>query len=180
VRRTLSILVALLAAAAVGCAGGDDPDIDAAAEFDRFPIYWLTEEFEGHELTYISELGESSPGVTLVYGTCETSGDGGCAPPLQLQSFPLCFQLDEIARNPVWRTRTVRGAPVGSHDGAAVLFTRTRYVKVYRGQGSDRRMPMRALELVHSLNDVEPFIAALGPIPPPPAGVLGGERLCID
>lgn len=176
--RMLAGLVALLAVG--GCASGDEPDVDAAAEFDRFPIYWLTEEFEGHELTYLSELGGTSPGVTIVYGTCDPGygDDARCAPPPQLQEVPLCSHLDEVARNPIWRTRTVRGAPVGSHDGAPVLFTRTRQVKVYRGEGSDAGMPKRALELLHSLNDAEPFIPALGPIPPPPDGVLEGEVNC--
>ena len=43
-----------------------EADVDAAAEFERFPIYWLTESFEGHDLEYISELGETNAGVTLV------------------------------------------------------------------------------------------------------------------
>ena len=61
-----------------------------------------------------------------------------------------------------------------------MLFTRTQQVKVYRGQGSDRGMPIRALEILHSLNDVEPFIAAHAPIPPPPSGVLEGDVPCYD
>jgi hypothetical protein len=176
-RRALVAALALLAVAACGC-GVRDPDLDAAAEFEGFAIYWLGESFEGHDVEHISELDRSSPGVTVVYGTCETHGDGGCAPPLQLQSFPLCFHLDEIARNPVWRTRSVRGAPVGSHDGAAVLFTRTRYVKVYPGQGSNLGMPLRAIETLFSLNEVEPYIPSLAPIPPPPEGVLEGDVPC--
>lgn len=179
--RALAVLVGALALAA-GCAGGGGVDIDGAAEFDRFPIYWLTEEFEGHELTHISELGETNPGVTLVYGTCDRGSglNGGCAPTLQLQEMPLCFHLDTATSNPIWRTREIRGAPVGSQDGALVLFTRTRQIKVYRGQGSNRGMPMRALEILHSLNEVEPFIPALAPIPPPPEGVLEGDVPCTE
>jgi hypothetical protein len=175
-------LAVLLGAVAVGarCAGGDEVDIDAAAAFQRFPIYWLTEEFEGHELTHISELGETNPGATLVYGTCDRGSglNGGSAPPLQIQQMPLCSHLDAATRNPIWRTREVRGAPVGSLDDAPLLFTQTRQVKVYLGQGSSRGMALRALELLHSLNDVEPFIPALGPIPPPPQGVLEGDVPC--
>jgi hypothetical protein len=173
------VALALAALAVGGCAGRDEPDVDGAAAFDRFPIYWLTAEFEGHELTYISELNEAVPGVTLVYGTCEPSGsDGGCAPPLQLQLMPLCNHLDDVAGNPIWCRREVRGAPVGSIDSAPVLFTRTMQVKVYRGKGSDPGTPLRALDALHSLNDVEPFIPAGGPIPPPPDGVLEGEVNC--
>jgi hypothetical protein len=180
VRRGTLVLGLALLALAGGCGGSDQPDVDAAAEFDRFPIYWLTEEFEGHELVRLD--GYADGGVyALDYRTCDPPAfDGGCASPLQLQIFPLCYQLAEVTRNPIWRRRTVRGAPVGHIDGAPVLFTRTMQVKVYRGQGSDRDMPMRALEILHSLNDAEPFIPALGSIPPPPDGVLEGDVPCTD
>jgi hypothetical protein len=175
-----ALAAALVLLVAVGCAH-EDPDVDAAAEFERFPIYWLGESFEGHELEHISELGETNPGVTIVYGTCDHSGfNGGCAPTLQLQEMPLCFHLDTATRNPIWRTREIRGAPVGSQDGALVLFTRTRQIKVYRGEGSNRGMPMRALETLRSLNDVEPVLAAGGPFPPPAPGVLEGDVPCSD
>ena len=62
----LRALAVVLAALAVAACGGDEADVDAAAEFERFPIYWLTESFEGHDLEYISELGETNAGVTLV------------------------------------------------------------------------------------------------------------------
>jgi hypothetical protein len=181
VTRALVVLLGTLAVAG-GCAAHDDPDIDAAAAYEGSPIYWLTEEFEGHELEHIGGLEEDATAIVLVYGTCDHGGslNGGCAPPLQLQIFPLCHHLDVVTRNPIWRTREVRGGPVGHIDGAPVLFTRTKQVKVYRGQGSDRGMPMRALDLLHSLNDVEPFIPALGPIPPPAEGVLDGEVACSE
>jgi hypothetical protein len=176
---TRAVALVLAALSVAGC-GGDDVDIDAAAEYDGSPIYWLTEEFEGHELEHIGGLDDEATAIVLTYGTCDPGGgsDGGCVAPLQLQTSPLCDQLDVATLNPIWRTREVRGAPVGSLDSAPVLFTRTTQVKVYRGQGTDRGMPMRALELLHSLNDAEPFIAALGPIPPPPDGVLEGDVPC--
>jgi hypothetical protein len=140
----------------------------------------LTEEFEGHELVRLDGYADGGA-YALDYGTCDPGVglEARCSSPLQLQIFPLCYQLDAVTRNPIWRTREVRGAPVGHIDGAPVLFTRTKQVKVYRGQGSDPGMPMRALELLHSLNDVEPFIPALGPIPPPPLGVLEGDVRCM-
>jgi hypothetical protein len=172
-------LALVLVALAVSACGGGEVDIDAAAEYEDSPIYWLTEEFEGHELTHIGGLDDEATAILLVYGTCEPVGsDEGCPPPLQLQIFPLCYHLDVATQNTIWRTREVRGAPVGTLDSAPVLFTRTTQVKVYRGQGSTPGMEMRALELLHSLNDVEPFIAALGPIPPPPDGVLEGDVPC--
>jgi hypothetical protein len=168
---------------AVAACGGDEVDIDAAAAYEGSPIYWLTEEFEGHELEEIRGLDDDATPIELVYGTCEVDGgfeSRGCFPPLRLQIFPLCHELDVATRNPIWQERDVRGAPVGYLDPGPVLFTRTKQVRVYRGEGTDRGTPMRALELLHSLNDVEPFIAALGPIPPPPEGVLEGDVPCTD
>jgi len=181
-RLSTALVVVLLASAVGGCFPGEEPDVDGAAQFDRFPIYWLGETFEGHGLEHISELGATNPGVMLVYGTCDAGFgyEARCNAPLQIQVMPLCTHLDAVARNQVWRTRKVRGAPVGTIDGAPVLFTRRMQLKVYRGEGSDRGMPRRAFEALRSLNSVEPVIAAGGPIPPPPPGVLEGERFCSD
>ena len=117
--------------------------------------------------------------VTLLYGTCEpVSRDGGCAPPLQLQIQPLCTELQTVARSPIWRTRRIRGAPVGKTDGAPVLFTDRVQVKVYRGQGSDPGLPLRALRALRSVNAARPILGSNDRIPAPPAGVLAGTRPC--
>jgi hypothetical protein len=172
----------VLAALAAGCAALEEkPDLEAAREFDRFPIYWLGESFEGHDLSRLSGLEDDATAVGLVYGTCDVGGEyhSSCLPPLQLQIFPLCHHLDTVAINPAWKTRKVRGAPVGYLDGP-VLFTRRVYVKVFRGEGSDRSTALRALEQLHSLNDVEPVITRRGQIPGPSPGVLEGESFCKD
>jgi hypothetical protein len=101
-------------------------------------------------------------------------------PPLQIQIQPLCADLDVVARAPIWRKRKVRGAPVGTIDSAPVLFTNGAQVKVYRGEGTDPGLPMRALRALHSINNVEPVISKTGPIPAPPASVLAGSRSCAN
>jgi hypothetical protein len=158
--------------------GGGGPDLDAARSFDRFPLYWVGERFEKWKLEHVS-LG---PGrfVDLIYGTCEVpSGtDGGCPPPLEIQIQPLCAHLAVVARAPIWRRRHVRGAPVGVSDSAPVLFTDRVQVKVYRGQGSDPGLSMRALNALRSLNSVEPVLDETDPIPGPQLGVLAGTRPC--
>ena len=120
-----TVLAAVLLATATACAvTTDEPDLDAAAEFEALPIYWLGETFEGHDLERISGLDGVGPGVTLGYGTCTPSGafEPSCTEPLQIQITPLCNHLDAVARNRVWRTRSIRAAPVGTIDGAPVLF----------------------------------------------------------
>jgi hypothetical protein len=167
---------AALVVAAVGCSG--DPDVEAARGFERHPLYWVGERFEQWELEHVdTDAGEF---VTFGYGTCEIPAgtDGGCAPPLQIQIQPLCAHLQVVARSPIWRRREVRGAPVGTIDSAPVLFTNRVQVKVYRGQGSDPGLPMRALRALRSANDVAPVIDEDDPIPPAPYAVLAGEEAC--
>lgn len=164
--------------------GEGNPDIETAREFDRHPLYWLGRRFEKWDLEHV-EVGGGEL-VTLVYGTCEIDDPdgpfgfegGSCSPPLQLQIQPLCAHLAAVARAPIWRRRQVRGAPVGTIDSAPVLFTNHVQVKLYRGQGSDPGLPMRALRALRSLNDVAPVIDRDDPIPPAERKVLAGTRRC--
>ena len=159
----------------------EPPDIESAAKFERFPVYWLGDEFEGRELTHITAEDWSTPAV-LIYGTCEPSGtfEPSCRPPISIQVFPLCFHLDAVAVPPKERRRMIRGAPVGTQDGAPVLLTERTQIKVYNGEGTDPGIALRALQALRSLNTVEPVITATDPIPPPPPGVLEGDRSCTD
>ena len=124
----------------------------------------------------------------MIYGDCEVDDPdgffgpegGSCTPPLSIQIAPLCFHLDVVARAPIWNRRSIRGAPVGSSDSAPVLFTRGAQVKVYRGQGSDPGLALRALRALRSLNRVPPVIDRAGRIPSPDRRVLEGSRPCSD
>jgi hypothetical protein len=116
--------------------------------------------------------------VSLIYGDCTPRGgdEPSCTPPVEVQVSALCSHLREVARDPVWRHRRVRGAPVGTIDGAPVLFSASAQVKVYRGEGADAGVPMRALRALRSLNRVAPVIGAADRIPPPPRGLLSSRR----
>jgi hypothetical protein len=163
-----------------------EAQVAAARQFRGFPLYWVGERFEKWELRAI-EL-PSFGFATVIYGNCEVKDPdgvfgpegGSCMPPLQIQIAPLCFHLDVVARAPIWRRRSIRGAPVGSSDSAPVLFTRGAQVKVYRGQGSDPGLAIRALRAIRSLNAVPPIIAPGGPIAPPDRRMLEGSRPCSD
>jgi hypothetical protein len=176
-------LAVLALSGLAGCSqtvGEGDPDVGAARKFDRHPLYWVGERFEQWDLEHV-DVGHGEF-ATFSYGTCElpVPADGGCAVPLQIQIQPLCAHLDVVARAPIWKRREVRGAPVGTIDSAPVLFTNRVQVKVYRGQGSDPGLPMRALRALHSANDIEPVIEADDPIPPAPRAVLAGTAECED
>ncbi len=175
----VTLLVLLFAA---GCSIGPGPNIEAARKFERFPLHWPGETFEGRSITTIGGLEGSSTAVGLIYGTCEPDGglEPSCALPLQIQISPLCTHLPFVAQAPIWRTRRIRGAPVGTIDGAPVLFTRRTQIKVYRGEGTDPRLPLRVLEALRSLNDAPPVIGRGSAIPAPRPGVLEGTRPCTD
>ena len=180
-RAFLALMLAAFALAASGCSVGNDVsgDLEKAREFDAFPLYWAGERFEELDVSY-AELGSPAPAATFVYGTCEITGDHGCAPPLAIQIFPLCFHLTEATANRAWTRRQIRGAPVGLFDVAPVMFTRYTQIKVYRGQGSDPGMALRALRALRSLNDVRPRIGPTSSIPGAASAVLGGTAPCLD
>jgi hypothetical protein len=174
-------VLALGAFALAGCTrtvGEGDPDLAAARSFDLYPLYWVGEHFAQWDLEHVS-VGPRAFS-TFSYGTCELEigTDGGCPVPLQIQIQPLCTYLGFVARAPIWKRRQVRGAPVGTIDSAPVLFTNRVQVKVYRGQGSDPGLPMRALRALRSANGIEPTIDADDPIPPAPRAVLLGAAPC--
>jgi hypothetical protein len=83
-----------------------------------------------------------------------------------------------VARAPLWRRRQIRGAPVGTIDNAPVMSTSRVQIKVYRGQGSDPGLALRALRALRSANDVLPVIDEDDPIPPAPRAVLAGTAPC--
>src|SRR5205809_7793315 len=121
--------------------------------------------------------GVDRPGsfVSFIYGTCTPSGgeQPSCTPPFEVQVSPLCSHLDVVAGAPVWKTRRIRGAPLGRNpDGAPVLFTRGAQIKVYRGHGSDAGLPLRVLQALRSINQVPPVVGPDADIPRPRAGIL--------
>ena len=172
-----SAALLVLALVAAGCAGTGRPDIEAARSFDDHPLYWIGESFEGWDLKNVA-VG-TGPAAGFTYGTCESSGvNGGCAAPLQIQIQPLCAYLGTVAATPIWKRCKIRGAPVGTIDNAPVMFTNRVQIKVYRGQGSDAGLALRALRALRSVNSVPPVVDLGDPIPPAPRGVLTGAQPC--
>ena len=181
-RLLLALVLSLVCISAVACSGASDapPDLRAGRAFEAFAVYWLGTHFEHWKLNALSTPATRDGFVSLIYGDCTPHGgdEPSCTPPLEIQISPLCAHLREVARNPLWRHRRVRGAPVGTIDGAPVLFSRGTQVKVYRGENADAGAPLRALRALRSLNRVSPVIRRAGDIPRPPPGVLGRSRPC--
>lgn len=77
---------------------GDDGFSEFSSEFSEFPIYWVGEEFGGHSLRFIirhvfspEDGSPTQNSVRFLYGTCDSGGEGGCAPPLQIIVQPYCL-----------------------------------------------------------------------------------------
>lgn len=171
-------LVLLVVPVLTGCLHpAAPPDIGAAREFDRYPLYWAGEEFEGVPLVHVDARPDSDI-VTFVYGDCDPPPEGGCSPPLQIQIMALCPHLEIVTLPQAGTRQTIRGAPVGRADGAPVLLTRDVQVRAYWGEGADAGMARRALAALRSVNDVAPVVDDGEPFPPAPAAVLAGERPC--
>jgi hypothetical protein len=170
--RRLCLLGALTVLTAA--CGSEAVDLSDAREPGSPPAYWLGEEFEG--LALVADAG--SPGrPTFVYGTCEPppESESGCAPPLQLQHWPLSARqpgMFEIApgRRTSCRVLDVRGI-------TAATFETTGGVEVYLG---DRVVVLFGRpELIRkAMTELRPVRSQEPALPPPAASALEGIRRC--
>jgi hypothetical protein len=106
------------------CGGDSGVDIDELRASGA-PLYWLGEEFDGLPLVHASARG-------FIYGDCDPSTDTGCAPPLQLQHWPLAQRHpSKFTVTPGTPTSCTRGT-VGSTRVAS--FPTTGGLEVYVGR----------------------------------------------
>lgn len=138
------------------------------------PAYWLGERFEGLPLAANAGTVDEP---TFVYGTCTVSpgSDGGCAPPLQLQHWPLAERAParfEVA--PGRRTSCRLPSVVGI---TAAIFETTGGVEVYLGERVVVLFGDRAL-IRKAMSDLRPVRRQQPNLPPPPAWVHDQLRRC--
>jgi hypothetical protein len=104
--------------------------------FDRFPVLWLGEAFEGLPLTAIQyryvPAGEGHgpmERVDMVYGDCEPAADKGCPAPVQVSVYPAC---GPTLADPVKReSLEVRGVRADRYfDGHLALETASNRVVI--------------------------------------------------
>lgn len=175
-----ALLVALVAGFGLSACSFRDEDITAefanARAFNAYPVSWAGKRFEDWDLVYITTTHFAS----FHYGDCRATSDTGCASPLLIEIHGLCDELDLMTRDPVWKHRRIRGAPVGSSpDGGTIVFMRRTQVRVYPGQGGDEAAALRLVGELRSLNRLRPRFGPNDPIPAPRPGVLEGTaRYC--
>jgi hypothetical protein len=124
------LLAVLLAGSWVAGASGDAPS-------PRQRLF-AGKAFEGLPLT--SSL-RSAVAFSYIYGSCDASGgDGGCAPPLELQNWSICRRHPlEIDRIPL-RISRMRGVPVIDYGDALEVLTGRTDVVVFADAGRARRV----------------------------------------
>jgi hypothetical protein len=154
--------------------------VSAARAFSGFPVYDVGATFEGLPRTAV--LRRESEGVnyvSFIYGTCTPASDEGCAPPLEIQSWPACLRNPGIyqRQGPMGLNSvaaTVRGVPgayfedgtrleVQAGDATVVVFS------VDRGSVDRAAAALRGVNLP---------VQAGERLPAPAAGALDGTLRC--
>ena len=161
-RLALALGAAALAAGTAGCA--DEARIAEARAFRAAPLYWVGTEFAGLP---IIGIGMHPNGGGTTYGTCDPpAGEGGCQPPLQIQTVRMCPQ--RIGFVPLTDRRRLRGVPAGMRGGGIVLLSRDVEVRVF---AVDPAVAGRAVAALRSTNPDGPDAVRRGePFPAPPPG----------
>jgi hypothetical protein len=150
--RLTALSVAALLVTGCGVAASADPPPDS----DRF---FLGQAFEGLALT--SSQPAAGDAFGFVYGDCEPpAGEGGCAPPLEVQNWSICrrhpLEIDRLPR----RILRMRGVPVVDYgDDLEVLAGRTDIV-LFADEPRTRRAvaALRPTVGPARLNDVLPRV----------------------
>lgn len=144
-RMSLAVLAAVTMAGLAACGEqrrAAERQARARASSPSFDVFHVGAIFVGLPMTeavrehiapdsVAPELGRQDS-VTYLYGDCppltaaEAKTEGGCLPPLEIQSTPLCEKHARLYRNPdvgAWdyESKTIKGVPGASFDGGRIL-----------------------------------------------------------
>lgn len=111
-------------------------------------------------------------------------GEGGCAPPLQIQIWPACdrslqdYYFNSTDGHPVveYELTSVRGVPAARFaDGMMEIYTGNVTVVVFADEEALRR---EAIENLRGANALAGGISPGENLPAPVAGAMSGELTC--
>ena len=160
------------------------------SSFEGLPVTGLVRDCE---LPYPGEPGRANH-VTYIYGDCvvvEPATDGGCAPPLEVQTWPACERNLAEYHDPAFPeeyTRTeVRGVPAASFEGGTrfELFAGGSTIVIF---GTDPAQVRRAADsVVADPSGRPPTVPATSPtaeeiarpLPDPLPGAMTGGLSCL-
>lgn len=183
------------------------------ANSPRFSVYHLGPTLEGLILNdgsrhhvgtdpQFPELGRQD-NVTYLYGECPATTaagadvEGGCVPPIEVQSSPLCEKHKNLYQDPAtsgwpFEALTIKGVPAAAFDQGRILeiYTLDTTITIY---GKDAAQVLRVADLLRLALPVDiPTLTAplttlsaaagLGPalpvLPPPDQAVLAQTEPC--
>lgn len=170
-----------MALAIAGC-GSSEPELpgtrldglDRARSFEGYTLYYAGESFEGDDLGFAGLGPGSGRGVdrawSFIYGDCTPpEGEGGCAPPLEIQNWSICARFPALYRQPAPRTSPLGGAQALRIGGGGLdVYTGRTTVVIFGGDGSS---------VVPLLRRVSDGVAPTA-LPPPAPGALEGKLPC--
>lgn len=171
-------------AAGTEARGADRPvrgnsSLEEARAIQGFDVYFAGQSVAGLPLTAVERRNDTAAYVSFVYGDCRAGDHQGCAPPLEIQTWPACVRhlslyddRDPFAPRPE-RSR-VRGAPAGILDDGRQLELQTASSTVVMF-AETRALVSRAAAALRGINSPEP---AGDPLRPPVAGAVEGELAC--
>jgi hypothetical protein len=151
-----------------------------ARAFDEFRLFSAGLAVDGLPLRAVLRRDDAASYVSFVYGDCDAEDDAGCAPPAEVQVWPVCRRslapYDGNTVRSLAPERVVpRGVPAAFFDGGTRLELETgrSHVVVFA------RTRAQVLEIVAELEAVDGSIAAGSPLPRPAVGLgEGGAMGC--
>lgn len=172
--RSLLVLAVMAVMALASACGSESEPLPSAETTAEAPpgSYFLGPEFEGMELTAVLQPPDGAGDSTsFIYGDCEASGDSGCAPPLEIQTWRLCARPPAPGR--VRDLTPLRGA-------LADIEPRFPQIELYAGMSTvvifaeDHALALAAAERVRPAGSQRPP----GGLTAPPAAALHGRGAC--
>lgn len=167
-------LAGTVLALATGCWLDRGPESDLTLEEVRAQPgpapYFAGTEVAGLPLTAID--GDTIWPLTFVYGDCEPSGDdGGCAPPLQVQVWPIDRRPPGIIQQRECRAVEIRGAPGAFYGPDLDLYVGDFTISIF---AHTRELVVGAAEALRTV-DAD---AATGNLPAPSVGADAALAAC--
>ena len=162
----------VLLVAVTGCWLDNEPKSDfTLGEVRNRPgptPYFVGEQFEELPLTAIDgKVGK----LTFIYGDCDASGDGGCAPPLQVQIWPIERRPPGIIDRECRRV-SVRGVPGAFYGADLDLYVGAHTVSIFADSQA------RALRAATALRPVDSGSATTADLPAPKVDAGPGMAEC--
>lgn len=154
--------------------GGDGPALSEVENFDAYPLYYAGDEIAGNELDDITGADGRQRNVSFFYGTCDPAadgplGEGGCAPPAEIQVSSICDRHPALYGGGA-ELFDLRGAKASMSGGGLEIFTGRTTVVIF----GERELMRPAIRQLRPVGQDTPASR----LPPPVPGALRGGLPC--